>query len=356
MLHQNRHINFFLKLGYTLLIIFLVGFTARFGLRLGWPFMLALLFAAMIRRPVEYLTSRAHLPRGPVAALFTALILCVGAVGIYLLASFVFFRARDLVDALPSIVDGLMADLTVFETTVDDLLHEIPFLADMPFISVRDMLSSTLSKPQINFMGVFSSLSSVVGSIPGFLFTAVFIFMGTYFFTVQRHEVKDFISRNLPPEAIRAAADLKDFLSHSLLRWLKAQLLLMSITCAELLIALMLMGQSNPIPLAIGIAVIDALPILGVGTVLIPWAVFSLLTGGFKKALWLMATYLVILCVRNTIEPRVVGQKIGLNPFITLLSMFIGFRLGGFFGLAFVPIAVLSIQKLQELGYINLWN
>ena len=70
----------------------------------------------------------------------------------------------------------------------------------------------------------------------------------------------------------------------------------------------------------------------------------------------LILTYIFILCVRNTLEPRVVGEKIGLNPFVTLLSMFIGFRLGGFFGLAFIPIAVLSILELQKLGYISLWE
>ena len=103
-------------------------------------------------------------------------------------------------------------------------------------------------------------------------------------------------------------------------------------------------------------AVIDALPILGVGTVLIPWSLFSLLTGSFRKGLMLILTYIFILCVRNTLEPRAVGEKIGLNPFVTLLSMFIGFRLGGFFGLAFIPIAVLSILELQKLGYISLWE
>ena len=73
------------------------------------------------------------------------------------------------------------------------------------------------------------------------------------------------------------------------------------------------------------------------------------------NGLMLISTYIFILCVRNTLEPRVVGEKIGLNPFVTLLSMYIGFRLGGFFGLAFIPIAVLSILELQKLGYITLW-
>ena len=117
----------------------------------------------------------------------------------------------------------------------------------------------------------------------------------------------------------------------------------------------MLLKQPYAFPLAAAISIVDALPILGVGTVLIPWSFFCLLTGSFEKALWLIGIYVLVLCVRNSLEPKIVGEKIGLNPFVTLLSLYVGFRLGGFFGMVFIPVAVLSILHLQELGYIQLW-
>lgn len=353
-LHENKHIDFFLKLGYTVLILFILVITARYGLSWGWPFLLAMLFSALIRRPVEYIVKKTRLPRGPITAMFTVAILCLGALCLYLLSSFVFYRLKDLMDALPRISEMLLADLTVMETQLDAWLHELPFLKDVPFISLRSLLPSSL--PKIDAMGVVSTLSSAVGSIPSILFTVVFIFMGTFFFTVQHDEIKDFLSRNISPTVYKAAKDLRSFLFSSVFKWVRAQITLICITFCELLAAFLLMGQPNAVILSAAVAVIDALPILGVGTVLIPWALFSFVTGGFKKALWLILTYFIILCVRNSIEPRIVGKKIGLNPMITLLSMFIGFRLGGFFGLVFIPIAVLSILQLQELGYIKLWN
>ena len=106
--------------------------------------------------------------------------------------------------------------------------------------------------------------------------------------------------------------------------------------------------------LALIIAFVDALPILGVGTALLPWAAASLLTGEFRRALTLVILYLVVLMVRNMIEPRIVGGQLGLDPFATLLCIYFGYRIAGFAGMFIVPVIVLTVIKLQEWGYINL--
>ena len=283
--------------------------------------------------------------------------LSLTALIVYLLGSFAIYKSKDIIDALPGLLDYFQSKLLAFETSLDRLLRDmLPMLKDMPFLSLEKMMTPENAASSIDFVGILSTAGSAFFSIPDLLFTTVFIFMGTYFFTVQWAEVKGFIAHAFSPVLLEAASGLRNFLFTSVWRWIKAQMILICVTCTELCIAFLLMKQSNPIIFGMSIAVIDALPILGVGTILIPWSLFSLLTGSFKKALMLILTYIFILCVRNTLEPRVVGEKIGLNPFVTLLSMFIGFRLGGFFGLAFIPIAVLSILELQKLGYISLWE
>ena len=354
MLHENKHISFFLKLGYFLLIILLLCLTARYGLSLGWPFLTAMLFSAIITKPVNFISKKTPLPRGLTTALFTLAILGVSSLCLYLLASFIFYRSKSFIDYLPYLADDIQQRLRLFETALDNALHEIfPMLKDIPFISLDSLLSQ--GSAQIDFMGLFSTVSSAAGSIPGALFTVVFIFMGTYFFTAQRDEIKLFLSNVISPSAFEAWDRLKEFLYKSVFRWIKAQLILICITCAEMTVAFMLLKQPYAFPLAAAISIVDALPILGVGTVLIPWSFFCLLTGSFEKALWLIAIYVLVLCVRNSLEPKIVGEKIGLNPFVTLLSLYVGFRLGGFFGMVFIPVAVLSILHLQELGYIQLW-
>ena len=357
MLHENKHVNFFLRLGYFLLITGGICLFARYGLRVTWPFLLALGMSAIIRRPVTFISQKTHIPKGPLAACFTLAFLGIGALIIYLLGSLIIYRSGDLIDALPGLIDYFQAKLLIFEASLDSLLRNmLPMLKDMPFLSLEKLLTPESAASSIDVVGILSTAGSAFFSIPDLLFTTVFIFMGTYFFTVQWSEIKGFIAHAFSPVLLEAAASLRNFLFTSVWRWVKAQMILICVTCTELCIAFLLMKQQNAIPLGMCIAVIDALPILGVGTVLIPWSLFSLLTGSFRKGLMLILTYIFILCVRNTLEPRVVGEKIGLNPFVTLLSMFIGFRLGGFFGLAFIPIAVLSILELQKLGYISLWE
>ncbi len=357
MLHENKHVNFFLRLGYFLLITGGICLFARYGLRISWPFLLALCMSAIIRRPIEFISKKTHIPKGPLAALFTLAFLAIVALLLYLIGSLVIYKSRDLIDQMPALIDYFEAKLLIFESSLDSLLHEmLPMLGDVPFISLEQLLAPQSAASSIDVVGLLTTAGSAFFSIPDLLFTAVFIFMGTFFFTVQWSEIKDFLAHAFSPKLIEGAAGIRTFLFTSVWRWVKAQMVLICITCTELCIAFLLMDQQRPILLGCCIAVIDALPILGVGTILIPWSLFSLLTGSFRKALMLISTYIFILCVRNTIEPRVVGERIGLNPFVTLLSMFIGFRLGGFFGLAFIPIAVLSILELQRLGYISLWE
>lgn len=357
MLHENKHINFFLRLGYFLLLTLGICLFARFGLRITWPFLLALLMSSIIRRPTEFLSKKLHIPKGPLAALFTLAFLGLIALIIYLLGSLALYRSKDLIDALPALLDYFKAKLLIFESSLDQLLRDmLPMFRDMPFLSLEKLFSPQNAASSIDVMGLLTTAGTAFFSIPDLLFTTVFIFMGTFFFTVQWEEIKAFIAHAISPVLIEAVSALRNFLFTSVWRWIKAQMILICVTCTELCIAFLLIGQQKAILLGMCIAVVDALPILGVGTFLIPWSLFSVLTGSFKKGLMLISIYIFILCVRNTLEPRVVGEKIGLPPFVTLLSMYIGFRLGGFFGLAFIPIAVLSILELQKLGYISLWE
>lgn len=128
----------------------------------------------------------------------------------------------------------------------------------------------------------------------------------------------------------------------------------MLITFTELTIGLLLIGQSNAILLAAIICVIDILPVLGTGAVVIPWALISLFTGNILKAIGLILMYIVITIIRNFLEPKVIGNQVGLHPLITLLSMFCGLRLLGFVGLFGFPLTLIVLNDLYKRGKLNL--
>ena len=105
--------------------------------------------------------------------------------------------------------------------------------------------------------------------------------------------------------------------------------------------------------LALIVALIDMLPILGVGTVLIPWGIADIIMGEYALGAALLILYAVIALVRNLIEPRIVGKSLGLHPLATLMSMYIGLKLFGFAGMIMVPIAVMIFVQLVRWGYIK---
>ena len=228
-------------------------------------------------------------------------------------------------------------------------------MAGAPLFDIETWLAS-ISLPQIDVGSVWSSLTHAVSSIPEILITVVFVFVSTYFLTSDRLTINAFIHRQLSAGAIVALGRVQSFLSESLFKWLRAQALIISITFLELLLGFVLMGQPYALFLALATAVVDALPILGVGTVLIPWAIVCLFTGEVGMAISLCALYGVVLVVRNVVEPRIVGGQLGLHPFVALLCIYFGYRTAGFAGMFVLPVLVLVLIKLHEWEYIKLWK
>lgn len=355
-LHENRHINFFLTLLY-ILVIALAGYVFfKYIFRLLIPLLIAYLLSQLIIRPVNWLSSHTIIPRQAWSALCT--LLCVTAVGSLLVFVIyqIVYEGVQLFNSLPAVLAALPDKLEHVRQFIDRLLAYLPdFMASAPLFDLETWLSS-LSLPQIDVGAVWSSLTHAVSSIPGILITVVFVFVSTYFLTSDRLTINAFIHRQLSAGAIVALGRTKSFLSESLLKWLRAQAMIISITFFELLAGFFLMRQPYALVLALLIAIVDALPILGVGTVLVPWAVICLFSGETGMAISLCVLYGVILVVRNVVEPRIVGGQLGLHPFVALLCIYFGYRIAGFAGMFVLPVLVLVLIKLHEWEYIRIWK
>ena len=131
---------------------------------------------------------------------------------------------------------------------------------------------------------------------------------------------------------------------------------MMGITLVELSVGLLILRVNFAIPLAALIAVVDILPVLGVGTVLLPWAAMSCISGDFFRAIGLVMMYVIITIVRQVLEPKVISTQIGLFPLVTLLSMYVGLKLFGFFGMVGFPLVLIVITALQKDGKIRIWQ
>ena len=195
-----------------------------------------------------------------------------------------------------------------------------------------------------------------VSAVPFFLLTVLFTVLSSVFISLDYTQVACFLLRQLPPAVRAAFFECKDFLSGTLLRLARAYLVLFLLTWAQLWLGLWLLGVTQPLGAAALTALLDALPILGTGIILLPWSALSLLRGKLALAAGLLLLYGIVLLVRNLLEPRIVGKSIGLHPLVTTLAMYAGLRLGGVVGLALAPCSVLLLQFLNETGLIRLYK
>ena len=196
---------------------------------------------------------------------------------------------------------------------------------------------------------------NVVKRIPGILVSVIVALGSAYFFTAQREEIIQW-SKKVAPKAIEARMSIVMYnLKYAVGGYFKAQFKIMVVVGLILLCGFLILGVDYAFLLAILIAFLDLLPFFGTGTALIPWAVYKFFVMDIKTAVALLIIYGITQLVRQIIQPKLVGDSIGLSPLLTLLLLYAGYRVGGLLGMIVaVPIGmiILNLYKAGAFDYI----
>ena len=176
------------------------------------------------------------------------------------------------------------------------------------------------------------------------------------FIASDYESICSFIIRQIPEKWHLFLSDVRQYSLKTFGKYLKSYALIMAVTFCELSFALWLLDVNNFAPIAFIIAAFDIIPVCGSGGVLIPWAVFSLLQGRFAFGIGMLIVYVIITIIRQIIEPKIVGDQVGLPPVVTLMAMFLGVRFMGVFGLFAFPITLVILKNLNDNGRIRLFR
>ena len=340
------------------------------------PFIAAFLIAAVIQKPVHFLNRKTHIGKGPMSAVFVLLILGLIGLLIFLLGSRLVARARDFYNYIML----RMQNLPEFVNEIKDwMISAIGFLPG----SIRDTLTETITKVSediisdglkgfsLSSLGIdWSSLVSsgagtikdTVVQIPSVLIGIVVSLIATVFITIEYNEIKAFIMLQVPARSRAKIRTAKRVALTTLKKMFKAYGLIILITTTELCIGLYTLkllkiySSDYIVFIAIIIAIIDIIPVLGTGTVLIPWAVYSFITGSVPLGIGLLVIYAVILVIRQIIEPKLVAGQVGLSPIVTIIAMYVGTKLLGVLGFFILPFTVILIKKFNDEGIIHLFK
>lgn len=316
----------------------------RWGLPVALPFLLGLLVALAAEPLVKLLSQR--LPRSVSSAIGVSVVLLGVLTLLVLLTALLLRQLTGLSDSVPQVVNTVRSGLSTLQHSMQDLTERAPK-------DLRPMLSRTVDSLFSDGGAVLDSvlerLPAAASAVLGYV-TDSFLAVGTgclaaYMLSARLPALRKWL-RDLPREnpVGRLLPRLKA-IRHALWGWLKAQGKLCLICFGILLAGFWILGIPNPMLWAAVIALVDAVPLLGTGTVLIPWALVSLLQGQQLQALGLLGIYAVAALSRSALEPRLVGKQLGLDPLLTLLSLYAGYRLWGIGGMLVSPLLCVVIKE-----------
>ena len=347
-----------LRLGIRLLLTILTVLAAakllRPSLSLFAPFLLAYGMAAVLNPLVRKIQRKLGWSRGLVS-LVTVLVL-VGLAGsalgllIYGLGSEVVSLAQNW----EGLFDHGVAAFEEMEGLFDRFLTLIPPEITLATQSIGDKLVIWVQETMSDMLAVSAEyLTNKAIKVPGFLLGLVMFLMGTYFLTADYPYLRTRLIQHTDDRALSFLGQMKKTVVAAFGGYLKAQLLLSLGVFGILLAGFLFTGQDYALLLALGLAVLDFIPLLGSGTVMVPWAVIALLTRDYSKALSVLAIWGVIAVFRRVAEPKIVGDQTGLSPILSLISIYVGMKLGGVPGMILGPILLLVVLNLAGIGMFH---
>lgn len=334
----------FLGLGLVIYLFF------DFALPLLLPFLVAFLFAVMLKKPAEYLSKKLRLPRRMVSTLLVTLLFVFLAFLILLCGSKLVDFAGTAVARYNGRIVPAVKDITAVLTAFLEKLD--PTLVTMLQKFSTDLISTLGAKVASLSTAL---LSGIVTDVPSLLLKVLFCIIATYFIALDYGVLRRGIQRRMEPALYTKISTAFSYFCKTIGTYLRSYGLIFLITFAELSLGLFLVGIDNCLLIALLIALFDILPVVGSGMVMLPWALITLIRGDIPTGIGLLIVYLVVVIARQFQEPAIVGERVGLHPLVTLIAMFIGYRLFGGLGLWGIPILCALLQALDQDGFIRLF-
>ena len=333
-----------------------VWLLAKYILPWTAPFLVAFGAAALMEPAVKRLCARG-LGRSVAAGFLSLMVLSAVVAGAVWISS----RGVSLVSGFAKQVPELAAAASDMLLRLEERLSSIVEAAPDEF---KDYLYAVLESfgrefyqlPERISGWALGLLTKAAQSSPDILLFAVTAGIGTYFISASFPKTLAFVAAQLPESFCRKLEGMGKDLKASFGGWFKAQLILMVMTFFQLLAAFLLLKVKGAALLAGVTALVDAMPVFGTGIVLLPWAAYCLLLGDVGKGMGLVICWGLVNIVRNCVQAKLLGDQIGLDPLVSLLSIYMGWRIWGVWGMLLFPIMFVTLGQLNEKGVIRLWK
>lgn len=333
---------------FTLICAFLGAWLAlRFLLPLTAPFLFGTALALAAEPAVRLLSDRCRLPRSLGAAVGVSLTFLLICSLLLALCAFALRELGKLSGYLPQLTRSAQTGAAAAQSWLMALSGKMPAsLRPLLRENVNTFFSSgTMFLEQI-LRYILGFAGNLLSHIPNSALTVGTGVLSGYMISAKLPQLRGRLLHRIPPERLRKLQRLNKRVRYAASGWLLAQLKLMSVTFCILLAGFWLLRISSPLLWAAGISAVDAFPVLGTGTVLLPWSILRLLQGDTPRFVGLLGIYITVSLVRSMLEPKLVGRQLGLDPLLTLMSLYAGFRLWGIGGMLLAPLLTATAMQI----------
>ena len=313
------------------------------------PFVVGWVISLIANPLVKLLEKHVKIKRKAGSVIIIVLVLAIVILLMYLVVAAIVKEVIGIVNSAPDIIESFKSQLDLITSKLGGVYDKLP--KDVQGLLTRVEASFT------DFVtGIFSNLGKAgtdgatgfaKGFVEGFLMVIITI-VSAYFFVADREELAVVIKKITPKAVYEKIIMIRDNFGKAFGGYFKAQFKIMIVITLILFIGLEIMRVDYSFVIALIIAFLDLLPVLGTGTVLGPWTVIEIFNGNYLFAVGLVALYIICQVVKQVLQPKMVGDSIGMNPLLTLFFMFVGYKFGGMAGLIIgIPVGMVLVNFYQ---------
>lgn len=347
---SKKYFKALANLGVALVVLLLVILLLPRMIIWFMPFVAAGIISLIASPLVRFFEEKIKLKRKAGSAFVIIVVIALVILVIYLVGSKLIEEGIGLLNALPEMWASMEEDLASVGDKLSVIYDKLPG-------DTQEAISN-LGKQVGEFMaGLFEKIGTptitAVGNfakqLPSMLISIIMCLLSAYFFVADRYQMGEWFKEHIPASIMNRYAMIRRSIIKSVGGYFKAQLKIEIWMYLLLVIGLSILGVDYVLLIALGIAVLDLLPFLGTGTVMVPWAIIKIFSGDYKMAIGLLIIWGVGQLARQLIQPKIVGDSIGVPPIPTLFLLYIGFKIGGVIGMIIaVPLGLLIYTLYQE--------
>lgn len=378
----DRKRKLIINVAFYAMLLVLAFLFYKYAFGVCFPIMFAFFMAIILQRPKNFIMSKTPIKKGFASTISVFGLMLLASAVVVLIGVRAAEEIKGFIDYVVVQFSNVDTIVNTIETFILGIIGRLPeFISETAtesitalFTQLREFMAGTkteLPEQLGDLSGVFNlswittpitGVISTASRIPSIIISVVVTIVLACFMTADYDLIMRFVYCQFPKEKRKDVTRAKELLKMNLGKMAKAYALIMLVTFTEVFIGLTILkmiglfNSSYIAVIAVVTAIVDIIPVLGTGTIVLPWAAYSFITGNIGMGIGLLVLYATVTVIRQIVEPKLVAGQLGLPPFVTLIAMYLGLKIIGVLGVFILPIIAIMLKLLNDEGIIELWK